>query len=206
MDSKEQVYFLSMLKAIADPTRLHLLRLISGQGRNVQEIARMIDLPEEIVSQDLSQLHANGFLRLSMMNNQRFYQFQPDVVNILRGYVEQLGEPLQEKDKPISDNRWIDMLDISADDKAILAKWTFDGRLTDFPIKDKEWRVILRWVASKFEANVRYTEKQVNEILTTHIHPDYATLRRGLIEDGFMGRERGGAEYWLNQENIILEG
>ncbi|MCU0480202.1 MAG: DUF2087 domain-containing protein [Anaerolineae bacterium] len=200
MDSKEQVYFLSMLKAIADPTRLQLLRLVSEKGYPVQEIARIIDLPEEIVSQDLNYLHANGFLRLSMMNNQRLYQFKQDVVQILVGYVQQLSMPLKEAEKPISDNRWIDELDASSEDKNILSKWTFDGRLTDFPIKDKEWAVILRWVASKFEANVRYTEKQVNEIITTHIHPDYATIRRSLIEDGFMKRERGGAAYWLNTE------
>lgn len=200
MDNNEQIYFLSMLKAISDPNRLHILRLVVEKSLTVNEIAQQMHLPEPVTSDHLTQLHANGFLRLSMMNHQRSYQFKPDVMAILQSYVGQLGEPLIIHEKPVSDNRWIDQLNISTEDKAILAKWTFDGRLADFPTKDKEWAVILHWVASKFEADVRYTEKQVNEIITTHIHPDYATIRRGLIEDGFMKRERGGAEYWLNRE------
>jgi hypothetical protein len=47
---------------------------------------------------------------------------------------------------------------------------------------------------------VRYTEKQINALLT-EVHPDYATLRRSLVEYGFMRRERGGGDYWLTPEN-----
>jgi len=198
MDSNEQLYFLSMLRAISDPNRLHLLRLASERGCTVQDIAKQMRLPEAQVSEHLTQLHANGFLRLTMLNQERSYHFKPEVIDILDGYVHQLGKPLAIKEKPVSDNRWLDDLDMKPEEKSILVKWTFNGRLTDMPIKDKERRVVLQWVASKFESGVRYTEKQVNEVIKTHIHPDYATLRRGLIEDGFMKRERGGAEYWLD--------
>jgi hypothetical protein len=54
-------------------------------------------------------------------------------------------------------------------------------------------QVIIKWLADKFEAGARYTEKEVNEILTRH-NPDYATLRRQLIEYGYMQREKG--IYW----------
>jgi len=198
MDSNEQLYFLSMLKAISDPNRLHLLRIVSESGCTVQDIAKQMHLPEAQISEYLTLLHANGFLRLTMLNQHCLYHFKPEVIDILDGYVHQLGKPLMIKEKPVSDNQWIDSLDMTPEEKSILVKRTFNGRLTDMPTKDKERRVILRWVASKFEAGVRYTEKQVNEIIKTHIHPDYATIRRDLIEDGFMKRERGGAEYWLN--------
>lgn len=198
MDSKEQLYFISMLKSIADENRLEMLRIVAKQGRSIPEIAQIMELPESVVVQCANQLHANGFLRVSMLNNQRIYHFKPEPVTILQGYIPQLGQPLTESEKPVSDNRWIDELDMLPEEKAILVKWTFNGRLTDFPTKGKEWRVILRWIVTKFEANMRYTEKQVNEVIKTHIHDDYATIRRSLIEDGFMNRERGGAEYWLN--------
>ncbi len=42
---------------------------------------------------------------------------------------------------------------------------------------------------------VRYSEKQVNEILGRY-HKDTARLRRSLVETGLMGREGGGGEYW----------
>jgi len=58
----------------------------------------------------------------------------------------------------------------------------------------------LRWIASKFEVGVRYSERQTNQIITD-IHADYATIRRNLVEYGFMRRERGGGNYWLTPEN-----
>jgi hypothetical protein len=42
---------------------------------------------------------------------------------------------------------------------------------------------------------VRYSEKQVNEMLN-RFHEDTATLRRELVGYGLMGREGGGGEYW----------
>ena len=46
-----------------------------------------------------------------------------------------------------------------------------------------------------FKFEVKYTEKEVNEILEKY-HIDYAQLRRELVEFGFMAREGGGGEYW----------
>jgi hypothetical protein len=53
--------------------------------------------------------------------------------------------------------------------------------------------VILEWLASEFEVGSTYPERAVNEILRRH-HPDYATLRRALVDYGLMQREKG--IYW----------
>ena len=47
-------------------------------------------------------------------------------------------------------------------------------------------------------AYVRYTEKQVNEILKRY-SDDTATLRRGFVEYKMMAREGGGGAYWLTE-------
>ena len=52
----------------------------------------------------------------------------------------------------------------------------------------------------RVEAFAQGSEKQVNGILTQY-NEDYATLRRNLVEYGFMRRERGGGDYWLTPEN-----
>jgi len=200
MDSKEQLYFISMMRAIADESRLAMLRIMAQQAKTVTEMAQELDLPEAVIAQYVTQLHANGFLRLQMIGNQRLYSFQSQPIKTLQAYIGKLGEPLTQSEKPVSDNAWIEALDCSPDDKKILVAYTFNGKLTDFPVKDKQWSVILRWLASKFEVGVRYTEKQVNAIIT-EINPDYATLRRTLVEFGFMSRERGGGEYWLTPKD-----
>jgi hypothetical protein len=200
MDTKEQLYFISMIRAISDENRLAMLRMMAQQAKTITEMAQELDLPEAVVTQYATQLHANGFLRLQMVGNQRLYRFQSQPIKTLQTYIGKLGEPLTQSEKPVSDNAWIDALDCSADDKKILVAYTFNGKLTDFPTKDKQWFVILRWLASKFEVGVRYSEKQVNAIIT-EINPDYATLRRMLVEFGFMSRERGGGDYWLTPKD-----
>jgi hypothetical protein len=39
----------------------------------------------------------------------------------------------------------------------------------------------------------RYPEREVNEIISRH-HPDYASLRRALVDHGLMARDAG--TYW----------
>ena len=47
-------------------------------------------------------------------------------------------------------------------------------------------------------AGVTYPEKRVNQILARY-SADTATLRRSLVEHGFMAREGGGGMYWRVQ-------
>jgi len=69
-------------------------------------------------------------------------------------------------------------------------------RLSHFPPKEKKKLVILREIAGAFQAGRTYTEKEINQILGP-IFEDYATLRRYLIEYGFMDRSTGGKAYWI---------
>ncbi|MCL2507973.1 MAG: DUF2087 domain-containing protein [Oscillospiraceae bacterium] len=61
--------------------------------------------------------------------------------------------------------------------------------------KEKKKLVILRVISGQFEKGKRYGEKEVNGILEA-IYEDYATVRRYLIEYGFMERTKDCAEYW----------
>ena len=72
-----------------------------------------------------------------------------------------------------------------------------DGPLSVFPSKQKKKVTVLRHLLKRFDVRREYTEKEVNEILKT-AYPDYVTLRRYLIEYGFMGRVRDGSRYWVN--------
>ena len=75
-----------------------------------------------------------------------------------------------------------------------------DGRIKQFPAQQKKFEAILRYVFKEFEPGVRYTEKEVNEILS-HFSDDYASLRRGLIEYDLMGHESGGGAYWAIEDD-----
>ncbi len=62
--------------------------------------------------------------------------------------------------------------------------------------KEKNKLVILKIIAGQFEPGKHYTEKQVNDILRP-IYGDYVSIRRYLIEYGFMDRTADGQAYWL---------
>jgi hypothetical protein len=58
------------------------------------------------------------------------------------------------------------------------------------PAKLSRRIIIASWLAERFSYDTAYTERQVNEILRRH-HDDVATLRRELIDQGFLTREDG---------------
>ena len=52
---------------------------------------------------------------------------------------------------------------------------------------------MLERIALEFEPGVKYTEREVNAIVA-RFHADHASVRRYLVDEGFLSRERG--EYW----------
>lgn len=72
------------------------------------------------------------------------------------------------------------------------------GPITSFPSKEKRKIIILQQISKRFEMNKKYTEKEINEILKS-VYSDFVTIRRYLIEYGFMERTDNGSEYWLKR-------
>jgi hypothetical protein len=79
-------------------------------------------------------------------------------------------------------------------DRKVLSNFlSEDGRLHTIPSKQGKLQVVLDHLAQSFEPGRRYPEKDVNEVLQ-EFHPDYAALRRYLVEGQFLTREDG--VYW----------
>jgi hypothetical protein len=71
-----------------------------------------------------------------------------------------------------------------------------DGMMSTFPKKEKRKVALLKHIITRFEVERRYSEKEVNEILKG-VYADYVTIRRYLIEYGFMDRYDDGSLYWV---------
>lgn len=70
------------------------------------------------------------------------------------------------------------------------------GPLSEVPTKEKRKVAILRHIAKRFEPGRQYTEKEANALLK-EIYPDYVTIRRYLVEYGFLDRQKDGSMYCL---------
>jgi hypothetical protein len=69
-----------------------------------------------------------------------------------------------------------------------------DGHLTSLPSRRPMVEAACAFLAERFEPDRLYDEAEVNAILADDA-PDVATLRRLLVDHGYLGRRNGGA-YW----------
>jgi hypothetical protein len=89
--------------------------------------------------------------------------------------------------------------DVAEDDARILRRYYRGGRLTQIPPQRSRKLVILDRLAQEFDVGSRYSERQVNAILR-RFHDDVASLRRFLVDEGFLDRASG--EYWRSGGSV----
>ena len=66
-----------------------------------------------------------------------------------------------------------------------------DGRLTTIPAREKRRLVIYRYLRDRiFTEDRAYPEAEVNMALAL-VHPDVATIRRGMVDARLVTREAG---------------
>jgi hypothetical protein len=75
----------------------------------------------------------------------------------------------------------------AGDDASVLGRFLRGNRLTSIPVSRAKRLLVLDHLAGLFEPGRRYTEAQVNQVLGAW-HPDYAALRRYLVDEGFLRR------------------
>ncbi|MBC6937974.1 MAG: DUF2087 domain-containing protein [Chloroflexi bacterium] len=176
---------LNFFKALGNEKRLKIVGLLAEREYTVGELAETLGVKEPTVSQHLDMLKHFGLVKVRPEGNFRYYTFDAQaLINMNREVFSREGLASIVSEAVESGDEF----------ERRVFKSFFDGeRITHFPSSEKKWLVILRWLADRFEYGVKYPEKQVNEIITCH-HPDYALLRRELVDRGFMQREKG--IYW----------
>jgi hypothetical protein len=79
------------------------------------------------------------------------------------------------------------------DERVLHNFMTPEGRLHTIPSRHQKLLVVLDHIAQSFEPGKTYPEAEVNAVLSG-FHPDYAALRRYLVENQFLTRQDG--VYW----------
>jgi len=181
--SEELVTF---FKALADKNRLKIVGLLAEKPYSVEELATLLDLKPPTISHHLAKLVDAGLVNSHTESYYNVYQLDQDRLNEkTRSMFSQ-----QELSSVISE------VDADAYDKKVIKDYSRrDGSLKTLPAQRKKLEAILRHVVKGFDEGKRYSEKQVNEILSRY-YEDTATLRRELVGFGLMQREGGGGEYW----------
>jgi biotin operon repressor len=176
----------TFFKALADANRLKIVGLLAQQPYSVEELAALLNLKASTVSHHLAKLAQVGLVSAKTESYYNVYQLDE--------------KALQSKSRDLfsQENLAASVVDVDANayDSKVIADYSRkDGSLKTIPAQRKKLEAVLRYVVKSFEPNKRYSEKQVNEILSQY-HEDTASLRRELVGYGLMKREGGGGDYW----------
>jgi len=187
-------FFLAMGKVYTGLTahQASLLRMFYS-GRTDKEIVSMTDATST-----------------STIRNQRFaFNEKAKQAKIIVA----LSELLAEKSKRTTVNQPEGLIDIhrtatmideryaityAEKDKILKQYFDADGAvlIPRFPAKEKKKIIILQHIAANFEPNKLYAEPEVNTIIANY-YQDIPTIRRYLVQYGFLDRQSDGSTYWL---------
>jgi predicted transcriptional regulator len=180
--SEELVNF---FKALADPNRLKIVGLLAQQPYSVEQLAAILHLRASTISHHLSKLAEVGLVSAKAESYYNVYQLEEETLQKTRQLFSQQDLAAV-----------VEGVDMEGYDRKVVEDYSLpDGRLKTIPAQRKKLEAVLRYVVTVFDPGVRYSEKQVNEMLS-RFHEDTATLRRELVGYGLMQREGGGGEYW----------
>jgi biotin operon repressor len=164
----------TLLKVIADETRLRILGILSEKDHTGKELAERLQLTPPTISHHMRKLTAAGIVISTTDAQRHSYSLNSDLLRDVR----KADTPTRESGSAL-DFR----------DKTLRAFFVGD-RLKSIPAQRKQRVVVLQKLMERFEPGRTYPEREVNEILKV-AHDDVATLRRELVDYGFMRRESG---------------
>jgi hypothetical protein len=201
-----------LVALLAEPDRLRALAAVALGAATLPEVAERARLEPRVAARALSRLVAGGLLDGDAANG---YQVRADAFKAAArraadtgsrgaGAADGLG-PGGEGGAPAGPAA-------GSPEADVLRRFVHNGRLLAMPAAHGKRLVVLDHLAGLFEPGRRYPEREVNELLGRY-HPDYAMLRRYLVDDGFLDRADeqvpGGPSvkvYWRTGGTIDLSG
>lgn len=165
------------LGLLADEERLRVVAALVLGSRTTDEIVERAGLGARRVLTALSRLEAGGLVQRADDGAWAF-----DITRLQE--IAREAWPVDEPD---------DVGDVDAVTASVLRTFLRGGRLTQIPMHAGKRRIVLDHICRVFDVGVQYPEREVNALLRA-FHPDYAALRRYLVDEGFLGRERN--IYW----------
>jgi DNA-binding HxlR family transcriptional regulator len=183
-DRREQLVV--FYKALADATRLKIAGLLAQKPYSVEELAQLLQLKPSTISHHLARLAQAGLVSARAESYYSIYRLEEKALE------RQARRLLSRADLAAAAGD----LDLDGYDRKVLADYSRkDGSLKTIPAQRKKLEALLRHVVKVFAPGKRYSEKQVNNMLS-RFHEDTASLRRELVGCGLMQRESDGRLYW----------
>jgi DNA-binding transcriptional ArsR family regulator len=180
---------LTALKALSDASRLRIVGLLAdGRRMAVEELAAALELTPATVVHHLKKLREAGLVESHPRPPYMDYSLRLGRLGEIGGSLHRIEREqtglLAKDESPLPE--WA-----TPADAKVLRAFFAGERLTSIPAQHSKRLVVLRLLAEGvFEKKRKYPEKEVNQLLAVR-HPDAASLRRYLVDEGFMARKQG---------------
>ena len=155
-----------LVALLAEPDRLRALATVALGASSLPDVAEYAGLDPKSAAKAISRLVAGGLVQ---GGGGEGYRVRYETLRAAARPPADESEPAEEPGNEV------------------LRRFIHKGRLQAMPAAHGKRLVVLDHLAGLFEPGRRYPEPEVNELLGRY-HPDYALLRRYLVDDGFLDR------------------
>jgi len=173
-----QEELLNFMKSLANADRLKIAGLLGVEPLTLLQISERLEMKPAEVQHHLEQLIAAGLAHL-----------EGSLYHLDNQALEKLTRKVLAQSHPPAPDYEGDEFEV----KTLRGYFSPYGTLISIPTQHKKLMVILRYLVKNFEAGVQYPESQVNQILR-RFHEDTAALRRYMVDNKLLAREKG--IYW----------
>lgn len=174
---------LTLLKLLADETRLRIINILAEGDCYVELIATKLELTPATVCYHLKKMEAAGMVNCSRAQFYIIYSLNADIFDKSLRDLLITGDNTADKE--------------AAYEREVISTFFKYGRLTRLPAQRKKQEIVLREISRHFEPGRDYPEPEVNTIIQT-VYDDFCTVRRELIGCGLMTRHpvKGGFDVY----------
>lgn len=172
-----------VLKVMADATRLRILGALAERPHTGKELSERLSLTPPTISHHMRKLEDASLVQSVGEAQRHWYHLDTDSLRETSSGVRATSlEVPSRAEAPVDEEGRF---------RAKVLRDFFDGeRLRQIPAQRKKRVVVLQHLLLRFETDRQYPEREVNDLLRL-AHDDVATLRRELVDYGYMQRERG---------------
>ncbi len=173
-----------LLMVIADQTRLRILGAISTEPRTGKELAALLDLTPPTISHHMRKLTEAGIVLAERDAQRQWYRLNAEFL------LEARRTPLVDAGPPLEAAAAGDDDEDARFRSKVIRDFFIGERLKELPAQRKRRVIVLQHLTFLFDPDRTYKESEVNDLLRP-AWDDVATLRRELVDYGFMQRDRG---------------
>lgn len=170
---------ITLFKCLADKSRIQILKTLMEKDMYVSLLSERLSLTPATVSFHLKKLMDAGAITSRKEQYYTMYSINDEVFNV--SILDILKEKSEEMDlQQERDNAYR---------KKVIDSFFEYGKLKSIPAQRKKELIILEEIAKAFESGKEYSEREVN-IIIADFHDDFCTIRRDMISEGLLKREK----------------